>query len=440
MKKLKIILTLIMALILLCSCGQGAKTTEDATDASKSDAFDKPSMSFDVSPSDVGDGDEAEYGKADDGAPATGAAEAADGAPSVNGAVEEKDIAAGTLTAGEWKDNDNYDFWLNVLARDGWKEFSELWKVQLTKRLVFTVTNGQNPIKNAKVIVMDSENAPISEAYTDSYGKAYVYYDVANEGKNPAKYHITSDYIADDVAEFTPITDAQMSAGGIDVDVSGWGYFNDLPQYRNLDIMFTTDTTGSMSDELEYLKKELTNVITRAADENESYDIRVSVNFYRDEGDEYVVRDFAFSGDIDEVQRQIDVQFSDGGGDYPEAVHTALRNSIHDHEWRADAIKILFLTLDARGHSEVDGVVEDIRASVVEAASRGIRIVPIASSGVDTETEFMLRMMACVSGGTYTFLTDHSGVGDAHLEPTIGDYNVKMLNDLLVKIISEYCK
>ncbi len=334
-------------------------------------------------------------------------------------------IEAGTLTAGEWKDNDHYDFWQEVLAREDWAGFIDLWKMNVTKRFVVTVSDGQNTTKNAAVALLDADGNVISRAVTDSYGKAYLYYAIDFSDKVPAAVAVGSD-----VHE---ISEDELAAGGATVAGSG-------ERYLKLDLMFTTDTTGSMTDELAYLKKELGNVIERVSEENKGIDVRLSVNFYRDEGDEYVVRDFAFSGDIDEVLRELDKQFSDGGGDYPEAVHTALDNSVNGHDWREDAVKLLFLTLDAPGHSDVEGVPESVRASVTAAAEKGVRIIPIAASGVDTETEFMLRAMACATGGTYIFLTDHSGVGESHLEPTIGDYNVKKLNDLLVNVINEYCK
>ena len=72
-------------------------------------------------------------------------------------------------------------------------------------------------------------------------------------------------------------------------------------------------------------------------------------------------------------------------------------------------------------------------------AKQGIRLIPLASSGVDTETEFLLRSWSVMTGGTYTFLTNHSGIGNSHLEPTIGAYEVEKLNDLLARVISEYC-
>ncbi|MCZ7585263.1 MAG: hypothetical protein M5R36_19075 [Deltaproteobacteria bacterium] len=35
------------------------------------------------------------------------------------------------------------------------------------------------------------------------------------------------------------------------------------------------------------------------------------------------------------------------------------------------------------------------------------------------------------------FLTDDSGIGNPHEEPTVGDYEVEYLNDLLVRLVGE---
>jgi hypothetical protein len=78
------------------------------------------------------------------------------------------------------------------------------------------------------------------------------------------------------------------------------------------------DTTGSMGDELEYLKVELKDMVSRVASYGQNLSIRVSVNFYRDEGDEYIVKYYDFREDIDDAVKIIGEQRSDGGGDYPE--------------------------------------------------------------------------------------------------------------------------
>jgi hypothetical protein len=101
----------------------------------------------------------------------------------------------------------------------------------------------------------------------------------------------------------------------------------------------------------------------------------------------------------------------------------------------------MFFVLDAPPHTEreIKGINEQITKTVKFASEKGIRIIPLASSGVDTETEFLLRSWAVMTGGTYTFLTNHSGVGNDHLEPTIGEYEVEKLNDLMIRVINEYC-
>jgi hypothetical protein len=205
-----------------------------------------------------------------------------------------------------------------------------------------------------------------------------------------------------------------------------------------LDLMFVVDTTGSMDDELHYLQYELADVISRSrAELIGDTSIRLSVNFYRDEGDEYVTRSFPFTSSISEGINLMADQSASGGGDYPEAVDIALFDAVHLHQWSESAqARLLFLVLDAPPH-HTDSVMNNLKDIIMAASSKGIQIVPIAASGIDTETEFLLRSMDIATNGTYVFLTDDSGIGEEHLQPTIGQYTVEPLNDLLVDIITD---
>ncbi|MEZ4450173.1 MAG: VWA domain-containing protein, partial [Nannocystaceae bacterium] len=205
-----------------------------------------------------------------------------------------------------------------------------------------------------------------------------------------------------------------------------------------LDLLFMIDTTGSMGDELAYLQAELADVIGQIRTNiGQSFKIRLSVNFYRDHGDAYVVRPFPFTEDIDQALADLAKQSYDGGGDFPEAVTEALDSAIHDHEWSPSAVsRLAFLVLDAPPHDSPDDV-GSIQQSVEDAARQGIRIVPVASSGVDKSTEFFLRFIDIATGGTYVFLTSDSGIGGDHIEPTIGEYQVELLNKLLVRLITQ---
>lgn len=330
---------------------------------------------------------------------------------------------AGTLTAGEWKDAEALKEWLEKLSENGdFAKFVKERKLDTSDYVKVTVKGGDVPCFNATVTLLSGEEA-VFTAKTDINGIVYLFR--LDNGGAELSVKVGENVIA--VGDGREVN-VQAEDAGIEA--------------KKLDLMLVVDTTGSMSDELEYLKAELVDMVERISKEDESFAVRVSVNFYRDEGDEYVVKYYDFREDVNECLEQIKEQSAEGGGDYPEAVHTALDNAVNGHEWREDAIKICFIVLDAPPHSEseVQGINETLRKIMVTAAEKGIRIIPVASSGVDDETEFLLRSYALVTGGTYVFLTDDSGVGYGHKDPDVSeDVTVEALNDCMVRIVCEYC-
>ena len=160
--------------------------------------------------------------------------------------------------------------------------------------------------------------------------------------------------------------------------------------YTGLDLCFMVDTTGSMADELLYLQSELDDVIGRVQAEFPEADISLGLLFYRDEGDEYVVRSSDFTPDIAAQRKFLLAQEADGGGDYPEAVHEALEAAL-DLSWREGTRKILIPVLDAPPHDQ-NAQRQDIRAEfgelVYRAAGEGIAVMPVAASGVDVCSQF----------------------------------------------------
>lgn len=333
----------------------------------------------------------------------------------------------GQLTAGEWRDLDNWPFWLALMDKQEWSKLQAYWSFYPTERLAVRVVSGAQDVSDARVVLEDAQGTAVWEARTDAQGRADVFFKLLDEAPGPYALTITAAGSTETVANVSPGGDEVL-----EVDLPA------APTPSNtLDLMFVVDTTGSMGDELEYLKVELQDVIDRVeAASNQTLDLRLSVNFYRDRGDEYVVRSFPFSTDVPAVLAQLAAQRSDGGGDYPEAVEAALEDAIDGHRWSADArARLLFLVLDAPPHHQQDilGTLQDVTRS---AARQGIHIIPVASSGVDKETEFLLRFLGISTGGSYVFLTDDSGIGNDHIEPTIGQYEVELLNDLLVRMIS----
>lgn len=219
-----------------------------------------------------------------------------------------------------------------------------------------------------------------------------------------------------------------------------------------LDFMLMVDTTGSMGDELEYLKKELQNVIESVYKLNPHLSIRVSVNFYRDEGDEYVVKYYDFREDVQEAVALIEAQHANGGGDTPEAVHTALDNAVFGHHWREEAVKLCYLVLDAPPHRDgdyidvdpqtkkrVENINDTLNSAINGAAAAGIRIIPVVASGGDNTLELLGRSWAFLSGGTYIYLTNDSGIGYWHETPEVPETTLEYLNDCMIRITAQYC-
>ncbi|MBQ1847419.1 MAG: VWA domain-containing protein, partial [Clostridia bacterium] len=294
---------------------------------------------------------------------------------------------------------------MKLLSKDEWKGFVNSRKLDTANIVTVKVTDGENACFNVPVKLLSGDEV-IYTGKTDINGRAYLFGNITGNDKTADAVSVGEQTVALDGK-----TEIEISAAEAGVKVTA------------LDLMLMIDTTGSMGDELEYIKAELYDVVERVAKAGESISIRVSVNFYRDEGDDYTVKFFDFREDINECIEQLKEQSAYGGGDYPEAVHTALDNAVSGHDWREEAVKLCFIVLDAPPHSEseIQEVNVELLKTVKTAAEQGIRIIPVASSGVDGETEFLLRSWALMTGGTYIFITNDSGIGGGHKEAEVGE-------------------
>jgi len=200
---------------------------------------------------------------------------------------------------------------------------------------------------------------------------------------------------------------------------------------EKLDLMFVIDTTGSMGDEIRYLQSELRTIIANVTDKHRGIDIRLGFVFYRDQGDDYVTYSVDFERDIGRQQGILAKQRANGGGDYPEAMDQALVRAVA-HQWRPDAVKSLFLVADAPPHNDKFG---RTWAAAEAARAKRIHITPIAASGVAGEAEYAMRAMAAATQSRYLFLTDDSGVGNAHAAPAIDCYLVTRLDALVRRVV-----
>lgn len=344
---------------------------------------------------------------------------------------------AGVVTAGEWNDLDHWGFWNDLMyGQNAGELISHLhyWSMYPHCRFAVTVTDeNQKPVCGAKVeLFRDGSDTPVWAAVSDNRGSAELWdlthsdtiieeernYTISINGK-------TCQEVPQATFSHTEICMNNLTAKKTEVR-------------KRADIAFIVDATGSMYDEIDFLKDDLLDIIQKAEAASNGIKLRTAALFYRDEGDDYVTRYDNFTTKPESTLKFIKKQEADGGGDYPEAVHTALETALQSLSWEEDNYtRIAFLLLDAPPHHEEE-IIGSIHKSIKMYAGKGIKIIPIAASGVDKNTEFLLRLMAIFTDGTYTFITDHSGVGNNHLTPTVGEYKVELLNELIIRLIGEY--
>jgi hypothetical protein len=388
-----------------------------------------------------------------------------------DGGEQTSAIKAGQLTAGAWNDNENYPFFLSLFGLSSQtsaestvsaestdstdstdsaeseglfsKYLTDDWGMYATNRVEVEVTGEDGkPAAGATVVLASaSETANANDltiyaqTETGADGKAYLF-----PKSNVTEYAVYAGYgeelskgVQADGQEVYTVTLAEESR-----------------RFSQIDLCFMIDTTGSMGDELKYLKAETADVISRVQTQFPDADIRLGLVFYRDYSDEYLTRAFDFTSDIESQQSNLAAQSAAGGGDYPEAVQEAL-SSVLQLSWRADSCKLLVPVLDAPPHDSVTDVIAnylkgeaaqldfktEYGSLVYEAAEKGITAIPVAASGVDTLTQYLLRSFALITGGEYVFLTDDSGIGLEHEKPVVGEFTVEYLNSCLVRLISE---
>ncbi|WP_049869387.1 vWA domain-containing protein [Paenibacillus sp. D9] len=371
----------------------------------------------------------------------------------------------GMLTAGEWNDHAAWSKWKDLSSGGEGSGYIRLWGFDTRYRMVVSVTRDGSPAVDVPVRLQCGQDDGWS-ARTDNTGRAYLFAALASSrdligregfGDEPAAPQGTGELEDNGQSNggFSPeasscrvkaspdggspasrtLEQSDWKAGTAAISLDGSG----TQPSEVLDLMLMVDATGSMADELKYLSEELSNVVRQVKKKNgQTLEIRVSPNFYRDRHDEYVVRPFPFTTDVVEAQGRIAAQEADGGQDYPEAVDEALENAVSGHDWSKSArARLLLLVLDAPPHRE-QAAAERIRLMAAEAAKQGIRIIPVAASGADLETEMLMRTLAVATGGSYVFLTDDSGIGDSHKKPEGATPQIMPLNDLLADLIGRY--
>lgn len=339
----------------------------------------------------------------------------------------------GILTAGEVNDFGKWELWTD-LTKTVLAQMQRAWGIRPQGRHSLTVQDVRGlPIADAEVRLVRADGTEVFRARTDNTGKAELWAGLDTAGlvaTGPNSITVSHAGVTHRMENVRPFGDG-INRLVLDVPCG---------PSNQVDVAFVVDATGSMQDELDFLQAELNEIIYRSKKIGDQLNFRFANVFYRDEGpcEEYLTRTMPFTRVLSKAVNFISAQWAGGGGDTPEAVEVALDSAINHLEWSTEArARILFLVLDAGPHN-TPAVRKRKQELMRQAAAKGIRIVPVAASGIDKATEYLLRSVALGTNGTYTFLTNHSGVGLPHLEPTTDHYDVESLSGLLARILKSY--
>lgn len=340
------------------------------------------------------------------------------------------DVKAGVLTAGEINDFSKWEMWKDLTTAE-LKEHQSKWQLAVSGRYSVQVLNENGgAVINARVVLRDEVDTELFVAKTDNTGKAELWSNLnpSLTTKKPASIAV---YYEDEYHLIKRPIPFEQGINSVKLNVA-------CNEPNKVEVAFVVDATGSMGDEINFLKAELNDVIYQVKNSHPTLHFRYANVFYRDHGDAYLTKPMPFTTSLSETVAYISEQHAMGGGDYEEAVEIALDSTIHHLNWSADArTRIIFLVLDAPPHNNPE-IQASLENSMRSAAEKGIRIVPLVASGINKSGEYLMRTLALATNGTYAFLTNHSGVGNDHIEPSTDSYKVELLNDLMVRIMNNF--
>lgn len=323
---------------------------------------------------------------------------------------------AGQLTSSALFDNDHYDYWKKLISStDNEKGIYDNYE----SRFSFNTKNRiKITLKNASGVEVTIDE---QTARTDVNGVAYIYPTVTKE-----EYDLKIKYV--NINNETIELSKQIN-GDFEMSID-----DAKPRENVIELMLIIDTTGSMGDELEYLKSELAYVIEEIKKNNNDISIYIALLFYRDQNDAYITKYVEFTDDVNLTIAELKKQGANGGGDFEEAVQIAFNEALQKNWTSKNSTKIILHVADAPAH---DQDIQQWNDCVLKASSMGIQIITIASSGIDRKTEYFFRAQSMITNGVYTYLTNHSGIGYDHLTPIREDEEiVEYLNLMLTRLIN----
>jgi Mg-chelatase subunit ChlD len=184
-----------------------------------------------------------------------------------------------------------------------------------------------------------------------------------------------------------------------------------IPQSKpRIEVCFVLDTTGSMGGLIEGAKQKIWSIANEMISAQPTPELKLGLIGYRDRGDEYVVKSFSLTDDIDAIYGHLREFQAGGGGDAPESVNEALAEAIHRMPWTSDSkvLKIIFLVGDAPPHMDYPNGPK--YPDLCREAAKKDLIINTIQCGEMAETKPIWQEIAKLSEGSYVGISQSGNV------------------------------
>lgn len=340
------------------------------------------------------------------------------------------------LTAAEVDDNMAWEAYLSYLvnfASEG------VIPVDVSERQVIVVIDqNERPLSGAMVEITAAADAPPLVLRTHSDGRVYFFPNAYEETAAATEYTVVASHSSAE-SSFTFSRAVALPEWTVKLDIP-----TQVSEQAALDVLFLLDATGSMGDEIAQLTSNIEFIATQIEALPARPDVRFGMTVYRDRGEAFTSRTFDFTADVGQFAAALAEVEAQGGGDYPEDLTEGLFKALSVPTWRLEeTISLIFLVGDAPPHIDYVDQQTDYIYEMKNAAAQGIKIYPIASSGLDADGEYVFRQLAQFTGGKFLFLTYGAAGAGATGEETdlsVGEtkaYDVTSLDGLVIKIVAE---
>lgn len=338
------------------------------------------------------------------------------------------------LKAGYSDDNKQFNYFINFLEKYK-NQVESYYPINVKERIIIKVIDdNKKPINNAIVSIYNTENKKIEEGKTLSDG-SYMFFPSEYDNKYK-EFKVRIDY-QNQKKEITISREGKRINEVVIIDKRETS--SEIP----LDIVFVLDTTGSMGEEIERLKTTIEIINLNITSFKPKPRVRFGMVLYKDRGDEYVTRIIPLTESLDEFKKELDMVTAEGGGDTPEDLQEALKDLINSMKWNNKGIKLGFIITDAPPHLDYKDQKYTYVNAVKDAKKMGIKIFSVGTGGLDITGEYILRQISQYTLGKYIFLTygerkeSEGGVQGAVSHHTGENFTTDKLESIIIGLVKE---